>query len=516
TKFFKVAMLSGLIQQFPVGVAPAERQGAVNVTLTPGGIGGWRMAGEQAWRQSGVPATGLGSGERVLEYRPVAGYLQPVSETVAVVSGAAAVSLDRAYQPSAWTGSGGLLVMLKPENLAAGSVATANRAQWRLAGVGDTEWKDSGTTVSGLVPGNHLIECKDVPGRATPPPATATIVNGQTSVSTLTYFLEQEQVGTPPGVLTFASVSASEDRPYAYCGQIRSDAGSSSGFVVRPRVVATAGHVVFDDGALATASGLEWLFQRDRDGYEPQPQLPRGYYLMTGYAAQRALENSPGNATPQSQNLDAATLYFLADAGRGGFSGYLASDSSRNEFLLSPALKMLVGYPVTGIPTGDRDRMHATPAANLGFDQAFGRTYTTPDIHSVGGNSGGPLCVRFENGNFYPAAIYLGGTAQTVVRAIDGEVVELIGFAEASGADGILSTGGSLIVDAPTPIGTPALGALQVRLEPAAARAAGAGWRLRAQAPYRPSGSREDALDPNTYTVEFSTVDGFLSPARHA
>ena len=516
-KFFKVALLSGLIQKFPEPLAASERQGSVNVTLTPGGIGGaWRFAGEPTWRQSGTPATGLTDGDRVLEYRPVSGYLQPNNETVSVTGGTAAVLLDRTYTPSGATGSGGLMVTLKPDDLAADSVAAVGRAQWRLYGESDAQWKNSGTWVGGLVPGNYLIECKEVSGRATPPPVTATIANGQTTMSTLTYYLEQAAVGTPSGVLDFEVVSNRDDRPYAYCGQIRSDAGSSSGFVVRPRVVATAGHVVFDDGSLTTASGLEWLFQQDRGVHEPRPQIPRGYYLMTGYAAQRVLDNSPGTSSPQSQNLDAAALYFLEDAARGGFSGYLASDLTSNEFLLSSARKMLVGYPVDGILSANRDRMHATPPANVVFAQAFGRTYTTSDIHSAGGNSGGPLCVQFENGNYYPAAIYLGGTAQTVVRAIDGEVVELIGFAETSGEDGVESTGGSLTVSHVTPIGTPLLGALQVMIEPAAARTAGAGWRIRSQSPYQPGGSRENDLNPNTYTVEFSTVDGFLTPSRQS
>src|SRR5207244_3073008 len=68
--------------------------------------------------------------------------------------------------------------------------------------------------------------------------------------------------------------------------------------------------------------------------------------------------------------------------------------------------------------------------------------YTTTQITSNGGNSGGPLCVQFEGGSYYPAAIYLGGAAQTVVRAIDSDVINLFTRAEASSNGGGNSTGG--------------------------------------------------------------------------
>ena len=291
----------------------------------------------------------MASGDRVVEYRPVPGYLQPSTETVVVISGAAPVVLDRTYTPSAATGSGGLAVTLKPENLAALTVPADTRAQWRLFGENDTQWKDSGAIVTGLVPGDYLIECKPVAGRTTPAPVTALVEDGATTAATITYYVTAGAVGTPPGPLSFGTVSASQDRPYAYVGQIISDVGASTGFVVRPRVVATAGHVVFDDGTLAATTGLQWLFQRDLGVYEPAPQIPRGYYLMSGYAAQRALDNSPGTSTPQSQDLDAAALYFHEDAGRGGYSGYLASESTVNEFVVSSAMKTLVGYPIDGI-----------------------------------------------------------------------------------------------------------------------------------------------------------------------
>ena len=514
---FDLGVLSGLFRQFPPALATADHQGSLTVDLTPTAIGGaWRFAGESQWRMSGIAATGLASGDRVIEYRPVPGYLQPSTETVVVFSGAAPVVLARAYTASTTTGSGGLTVTLKPENLAAASVPAGTRAQWRLFGENDSQWKDSGTDLTEIPTGDWLIECKPVAGRTTPAPGTARVTDGATTSATITYYVTNDAAGTPPGPLTFGTVSGGTALPYAYVGQITSDVGASSGFVVRPRVVATAGHVVFDDGTLSAATGLRWLFQRDIGVNEPVPQVPRGYYLLSGYAAQRAADNSPGTSTPQSQNLDAAAMYFLEDAGRGGFSGYLASDSTVNEFVVSTALKTLVGYPVDGIDPALQGRLHATPISNITFSPAFGQTYTTSEIRSSGGNSGGPLCVQYTGGTWYPAAIYLGGTAQTVVRAINGDVADLFGFAEASGNAGVGSTGGSLTQSGTSATGTPALGALQVMIEPAAARAAGAGWRIQAQAGYQAGGTRIDGLSPSSYTVSFATVAGFVPPASQA
>jgi hypothetical protein len=107
----------------------------------------------------------------------------------------------------------------------------------------------------------------------------------------------------------------------------RSDVGTATGFVVKPRVVATAAHAVFDEGTLSYTTGRSGSFQRDRGTYEPKPQSPRGFYIFEGYAAQRAAEGTPGESSPESQNLDVAALYFLEDAGRGGSSGYLGSDA---------------------------------------------------------------------------------------------------------------------------------------------------------------------------------------------
>lgn len=508
TKMLDVESLSGLIQQFPPAVPASEREGMVSVTLEPEGIGsGWRFAGEQFWRESGVSATGLTSGDRVIEYRPVPGFIQPPNEAVAVVSGIAPLELTRIYAETEDTASGSLTVMLKPQDLTEGEAPAA----WRFFGEGDDDWKASGTTVSGLVPGSYVIFCKPVVGRSTPTPVTAVIADGETTTLTITYYIADEPIGEAPGMVPFDTFSTDTTLPNAFVGQIRGDAGAGTGFVVRPRVVATVGHVVFNDGTLAATTGLQWLFQNDRGVHDPVPLVPRGTYLMTGYAAQRAVDNSPGVSSPQSQNLDVATMFFLQDAGRGGFSGYLASDTSINEFLVSDALKTLSGYPLDEIPEADLDRLHATPPMNVLFSKAFGRTYLTQDIRSSGGASGAPLCVQAGNGAYYPAAVYLGGTGQTVVRAIDSDVVQLISFADASAGDGVGANGGQTIT-ATEEYDDPDLGALRVIIEPAAARAAGAGWRISNSAAYLPSGGRIDVLAPDAYQIGFPTLAGFVPP----
>ena len=228
-----------------------------------------------------------------------------------------------------------MTVFLKPDGLAG--------AQWRLSGEDDTQWRNSGETIgttvggvftSGLLPGVYLVECKAIAGRSTPA-ISVPVLSGVTRVATATYYLADSTVGTPPQLLASGTVT---QPPYAFVGQVRSDVGSATGFVVKNRVVATAAHVVFDDGTLSYVTGLQWFFQRDAGVYQPTPQIPRGFYVFDGYATQRTAEHTPGVSSPASQNLDVAAMYFMADAGRGGSSGFLASDSSTTSSWFLPSL----------------------------------------------------------------------------------------------------------------------------------------------------------------------------------
>jgi uncharacterized delta-60 repeat protein len=510
---FQPQIISGLTLQFPS--APSASTGAVTVTLhNGGGTMGWRFIGEQNWRISGATVGGMTTGDRDIEYRAVPGYVQPPQETVTVTAGQPVVQVDREYFVTPVSGSGGLTVNLKPDTITSGN----GRAQWRLLGEDDTQWRDSGATTSSLAAGTYLIECKPVSGRTTPAIATVQVSAGTTSSPTITYYLADSQAGTPPAALAFSTVSGDSTKPYAYVGQIRSNAGLSSGFVVKARVVATAAHVVFDDGTLSAAQGLQWLFQRDAGTYEPKTIVPRGFYLFDGYAAQRAADNSPGSSSPQSQNLDVAAIYFNEDAGRGGFGGFLASDLTNNEFLLSNANKTLVGYPIDGIALADQGRMHATPIANVTFTNPYGRTFATTGIRSSGGTSGGPLCVQHSNGNYYAAAVYLGGTNQTVVRAIDSSVIDLFNRAEVSGGGGANNTGGGITHTSVSGIASSNPGAIQVIIEPAGARAASpaaGGWRLLgATSSYKASSSIQGNLSAGVYQLDLTTPTGYQAPTQ--
>ncbi|MBL9132885.1 MAG: hypothetical protein JNG86_16880, partial [Verrucomicrobiaceae bacterium] len=170
---FTLDLLSGLAQTFPN--APPDAQGFLFVNLTPAGIlHGWRFVGEQQWRASGVPAGGLTTGDRDIEFRPVPGYNQPPTESVGIVSGEAATVITRDYYASSTSGSGGLSVTLKPDSITTGP----DRAQWRLLGENDAQWRDSGAGISSLIAGSYLIECKPVTGRATPPNVNVIVSNG--------------------------------------------------------------------------------------------------------------------------------------------------------------------------------------------------------------------------------------------------------------------------------------------------------------------------------------------------
>ena len=320
--------------------------------------------------------------------------------------------------------------------------------------------------------------------------------------------------------MVIAFETATGDARYWYNGQIQSSIGFGSGFVVKPRVVLTATHVLFDDYALQYTTLARWFFQRYRDRLEPVPQIPRGWYIFDGYAAQRKLDNTPGLSTPESQNLDAAALYFLEDAGRGGYGGYLSSDADANEYLLSANNKFLVGYPLDGVTNADQSKLFVTPAQleNLTFTRLYTSIFATADIASFPGNSGGPLYVQSDVNQYLPAAICLGGSGQTLVRAINSEVVDLINRAEISGNGGGNSTGGGVSVLSPG-ITAPPFGEalLIISLTPSNATHVFPGWRI-AQ-----SGDTNYTTEVITkvglvaggdYNLEFKPAPGFVAPSN--
>ncbi len=498
-----LSILSGLVQKFPD--PPAASNGKVTVNFTPASRGGWRFEGETAWRKSGVAADHIAGGKRLVEFLPVTGYISPPQEMLDVAS-TGSLTLARIYYQTPTAGDGGLTVRLKPADVG---------GKWRI--VGETVWLSSGASLTGRAAGSYLVECREA-GDAwdTPPVVSVTVEKGKTRELTLTYYISNDAGASVPKPVSFNSVSTDEDLPFAYVGQIRSQVGSSTGFVVKRRVVATAGHVVFDDGTFSALTNLQWLLQRHAGKNEPQPQVPRGYYMAKGYADQRREEETPGEASYESQHLDYAALYFSEEGGRGGYGGYLASDSGDdNEFLDSSSEKILAGYAMDGIATADQGKLHATAPFNNPLSPAFGETWTTTAVRGQGGCSGGPLFVRHTNGSYYPAAIYLGGGGQTVVRGIDGKVVELFLFAEISGNGGEEHTGGGVThasVSGTVDVDEP--GTLVVKIVPAGA-AALARWGLKPELPIRRSEDRRGELTAGPYQLVASKgVPGYKDPVE--
>ena len=119
---------------------------------------------------------------------------------------------------------------------------------------------------------------------------------------------------------------------------------------------------------------------------------------------------------------------------------------------------------------------------------------------------------------YLPAAICLGGSGETLVRAINSEIVDLINRAEISGNGGGNIVGGGVTLLSPgitaQPFGT---GLLTVNLAPSNASSFRPGWRIMG---YTDTNFITDALATvaliggGSYPIEFKAVPGFLTPSN--
>jgi hypothetical protein len=304
--------------------------------------------------------------------------------------------------------------------------------------------------------------------------------------------------------------------PYVYNGQIRTVSGYGSGTVVRDRVVLTAAHVLYSETNFAFATDVWWYHQRHKGVFEPYPLQPSGIIVFSNYLAARAT-----NAGAETlSHYDVAALYFAdpdPKPGRGGSSGYLASDADANEWLSDNLrIKFIAGYPISSaIPPDHQGRLRTSSVEESpAFQHLSGHVFsvTDPLITGLPGMSGGPLYVR--NGRDYPAAIYLGGNSDTaIVRAIDTDVIGLIDTARrASLGNTNHYSAGQLLISL---VGNRTRNTyIKVKIGPPSALALGAKWKSAdLNITDFTASTFPNPLKKTNVLIEFKPVQGFDSPA---
>jgi hypothetical protein len=506
---------------------PPVDRGGLHVTLFPtNALGKWRFLWELDWRDNGSTVSNLVAGGLYeIEFMPRNGFLAPPPRTNIVIVANTVEPVTAQYIPAAsGSQSGALRVTLLPSAVTTGP----DRAQWRLLSDADSNWHDSGVVVSNIPGGEQIVLFKENADFETPAPRSLPVVPRTTRSYEVVYLPHAPSSGLGPSVVGSFSILTNGFRlglPYVFNGQILSDAGYASGFVVKRHTVLTAAHAIFDAAALSyVTNDVWWFYQMHRGEYEPKPERPRGYYVLEGYAAQRATDRTigmpEGDSSTESRNLDVAALYFYEPPGRGNYGGYLVSSPEGVEWLGARDYMMLLGYPMEGVPEENRGKLHQVGPDWIHFGEKTNMIYSTADFHTYAGNSGGPLCVQTRNtvGDpfFIPAAVYLGGSADTVVRAIDLDVVDLINRAEKTGAlGGGNNTGGGVVRITVAEGASIDFGIVQINLGPPAALLAGAGWRIGDEGAYTTDATSELYLGSGgDVLLQFADVPGWYQPTN--
>lgn len=144
--------------------------GSLRVNLSPTQASGagaqWRVDGG-SWRNSGATVNGLSATTHTVDFKTISGWVAPASTTATVTNGST-TTLTATYVRTA-----SLKITLTPSS-----------GQWRIDG---GTWRTSATTVTGLTPGSHTIDYSGLSGYASPATETVTLVSAQTTTLTRSY-----------------------------------------------------------------------------------------------------------------------------------------------------------------------------------------------------------------------------------------------------------------------------------------------------------------------------------------
>lgn len=226
---------------------------------------------------------------------------------------------------------------------------------------------------------------------------------------------------------------------------------SGSGVAVAPRVILTAAHLLYDSQTqswvapgdvsfTAAHHSNSWIHGRNSVTGAPGSPL----YRWTDYATR--VDEAEGSV--HAFNLDIGAVVTGRNIlGDGSFAPSFVDESEAVSILRHPREKWILGYPVSeeDVPEENHGRMHQHRPGlydifwagseygshdPTGFPQAV---YLANGLSAYGGNSGGPVFVEGNEGQWLVSAIVVGAANGerpfTLLRGLDADAWEWVRLA---------------------------------------------------------------------------------------
>ncbi len=163
-------------KEFKISVGAGSLTVSINPEAAIAAGPQWRVdAG--AWQKGGATVSGLAVGAHTVEFKVIAGWAKPGNQNVTIQEGKTASATGTYSQER-----GSLAVTILPQT------AIEKGAQWR---VDNGPWQKSGSTISDLATGAHVVEFKSVEAWSKPGNQNVTITANQSTKATGTYSQEE-------------------------------------------------------------------------------------------------------------------------------------------------------------------------------------------------------------------------------------------------------------------------------------------------------------------------------------
>jgi len=279
-----------------------------------------------------------------------------------------------------------------------------------------------------------------------------------------------------PKQLSFVDL---EEAPYRHNALLFANGFTGSASLIGDGIFATAAHVVYFEDSMqwAPASQIDFVLRHHRTlRYPPVGRsfTPAGVIRWTSYADRVGSDGSDEQfSTRDTFNLDFAVGYFSSSVENTYLDQWAEIHIDAEEevgILRDQRETTIVGYPADEeqLSPNAIGFMHGTPPANL-FSWWHGLTdrpstwrdsenfwfglYDFENVGVYGGNSGGPVYVRGDTGEWLFTGVAVGGSgnASTLVRAFDEEAFLLLREAKEARGEPKLTRPDNLVASARGP-----------------------------------------------------------------